>query len=287
MIPGQFEYHAPTDLKQAVQLLKQHGDEAKLLAGGHSLLPMMKLRFAAPAHLIDLNLIADLKGIQEKKGVLHIGAMTTENELIASPLLQQKCPLIVEAARQIADPQVRNRGTIGGDVAHGDPGNDHPAIMLALGASFVLRGPKKERVVAADGFYLGPLETALEPNEILTVIQVPVPPPGSGHSYQKLKRKIGDYATAAAAVQLTLANGVCSRIGIALTNVASTPLRLGEAEQLLTGKKIDDALIRQAAQLAVEASDPAADLRGPVEYKKQMAGEMTKRALVQALARAK
>jgi carbon-monoxide dehydrogenase medium subunit len=287
MIPSPFQYHAPADLKHAVELLGKYGEDAKVLAGGHSLLPMMKLRFAAPAHLIDLNPIAELKGIRESSGTLHIGAMTTENELIASALLKDKCPLIVETARVIADPQVRSRGTIGGDVAHGDPGNDHPAVMLALGASFVLRGPSKERVVAADGFYLGPLQTAIAANEILTEIRIPIPPRGSGYSYQKLKRKVGDFATAATAVQLTLDKGTCSRIGIALTNVAPTPLHLSEAEQLLTGKRIDDALIKQAMKLAMEACDPTADMRGPVEYKRAMAGEMTRRALNQALARAK
>ncbi len=286
MIPGNFQYHAPTSLKQAVELLNEYGEEAKILAGGHSLLPMMKLRFAEPAHLIDINLVPELKGISEKKGMIHIGAMTTENELIASDVLQKKCPLIVEAARLIADPQVRNRGTIGGDVAHGDPGNDHPAVMLALGASVVLRGPKKERVLPVDGFYMGALSTQMQPDEILTEIRVPIPPPGSGHAYQKLKRKVGDFATAAAAVQLTLSKGVCSQIGIALTNLGSTAIKLTAAEKLLTGKKIDDALIQQAAQLAMQACDPAPDMRGPAEYKRHMAGEMTKRALKQALIRA-
>ncbi|MFL6650164.1 MAG: FAD binding domain-containing protein [Sulfurifustaceae bacterium] len=286
MFPSEFAYHAPASLAQALELLGRYREDAKLLAGGHSLLPMMKLRFAAPAHLIDLNGVTELKGVREKNGVLYIGAMTTESELIASALVRERCPLIIEAARQIADPQVRNRGTIGGDVAHGDPGNDHPAVMLALGASFLLRGPDNERVVAADGFYLGPLQTALAPDEILTEIRIPLPPAKSGHSYQKLKRKIGDFATAAAAVQLTLKSGACERIGIALTNLAPTPLKVATAEKLMTGKKIDDTLIAQASRLAMEACDPSADLRGPVEYKRHMAGEMTKRALREALARA-
>lgn len=286
MIPGNFEYHAPNNLKQALDLLKKHGEEAKVLAGGHSLLPMMKLRFATPAHLIDLNLIEDLRGVREKRGEIIIGAMTTENDLIASELLQDKCPLIPETARLIADPQVRNRGTFGGDIVHGDPGNDHPAVMLALGAALVLRGPKKERVVPIEEFYLGTFHTAMQADEILTEIRISIPPAGSGYAYQKLKRKVGDFATAAAAVQLTLKNGECSRIGIALTNVGPTPIKLVNAETLLTGRKIDDALIQQAVGLAMEAADPAPDLRGPVEYKKHMAGEMTKRALKQALARA-
>lgn len=286
MIPGNFEYHAPTSLKQALELLKEYGEEAKILAGGHSLLPMMKLRFADPAHLIDVNQVPELKGISEKKGMIHIGAMTTENELIASKLLKDKCPLIIEAARLIADPQVRNRGTIGGDLAHGDPGNDHPAVMLVLGASLILRGPKKERVLPVDGFYVGTLTTQMKPDEILVEIRVPVPAPRSGFAYQKLKRKVGDFATAAAAVQLTLEKGVCKQIGIALTNAGPTPLKLTEAEKLLTGKKIDEALIQKAAEMAMQASHPGADMRGPEEYKRHMAAEMTKRALRQALARA-
>jgi carbon-monoxide dehydrogenase medium subunit len=286
MIPASFEYHAPQTVADAVKLLRDLGDEARLLAGGHSLLPMMKLRLAEPAHLIDINKIQELRGIREEQGVLRIGAMTTENELIASDLLRERCPLIPETAAMIADPQVRNRGTIGGDIVHGDPSNDHPAVMLALGASLVLRGPSGERVVAVDGFYLGTFYTQMKPQELLVEVRVPVPPPHSGHSYKKLKRKVGDYATAAAAVQLTLGGGVCSRIGLALTNVAPTPIKVTAAERLLAGKRIDDALIEQAARLAMEASDPAEDMRGPVEYKVQMAGEMTRRALREAVQRA-
>jgi carbon-monoxide dehydrogenase medium subunit len=287
MIPGTFEYHAPTSLKEAVSLLGEYGDEAKVLAGGHSLLPMMKLRFAEPAHLIDLNGIADLRGISEQGGKIRIGAMTTENQLIASDLLQKKCPLIPEAARLIADPQVRNRGTIGGDIAHGDPGNDHPAIMLAVGASLVLTGPKGSRTVAADGFFLGTYYTQLEADEILTEIIVPAAPAHSGHGFAKLKRKTGDFATAAAAVTLTLNGNTCSAINIALTNVGPTAIKATEAEAVLKGKTIDEALINAAAAKAMGMCEPAEDLRGNAEYKTAMAGEMTRRALRQALARAK
>lgn len=286
MIPGRFDYHAPSTVDEAIKLLLQYGDAGKVLAGGHSLLPMMKLRFAEPAHLIDLNRIDGLRGIQEKKGIVHIGAMTTENELIASELLQKKCPLIPQAARLISDPQVRNRGTIGGDIAHGDPGNDHPAIMLALDASFVLRGPKGERTVTADGFFLGTYYTQLEADEILQEILIPVPPKGSGHAYCKLKRKTGDYATAASAVQLQLKGKKCNKIAIALTNVGPTALKVGVAEKLLSGKVIDDALIEKAAQMAMDICDPAEDLRGDIEYKTHMAGEMTRRAIRQALQQA-
>ncbi|HEX6827594.1 MAG TPA: xanthine dehydrogenase family protein subunit M [Burkholderiales bacterium] len=286
MIPGAFEYHAAKSLDEAVALLAAHNGDAKILAGGHSLLPMMKLRFAEPAHLIDLNRVGELKGIREDGAVIRIGAMTTEAELMASPLLNAKLPLIVEAARQIADPQVRNRGTIGGDAVHGDPGNDHPAVLMALGASYVLRGPGGERTVAADGFYLGTFMTQMEPNEILREITVPIPPPGSGHAYCKLKRKTGDYATAAAAVQLHLSGGVCRKVAITLTNVGPTPLNATQAAALLSGKKIDDALIGRAAEAAMAICDPAEDLRGDREYRTHMAGEMTRRAIRLAVSRA-
>src|SRR6516165_4473678 len=225
MIPHAFDYHAPKTLPDALNLLKQLGDDAKLLAGGHSLLPMMKLRFAQPGHLIDLGQIAELKGIREDGGTLVIGAMTTENEIIWSKLLQQKCPLLVEGARQISDPQVRYKGTIGGDIAHGDPGNDHPALMIALDAKFVLRGAGGERTVPADGFFLGTYDTQMKPDEIMTAIRIPIPAAGSGYCYSKLKRKTGDFAAAAAAVLLRIKGGAVDDVRIALTNVGPTPLR--------------------------------------------------------------
>jgi carbon-monoxide dehydrogenase medium subunit len=287
MIPGTFEYHAPTSVADALSLLGQYGEEAKIIAGGHSLLPMMKLRFAEPAHLIDINGIDELRGVREEGGKICIGAMTTENQLIASQLLWDKCPLIPEAAKLIADPQVRNRGTIGGDIAHGDPGNDHPAIMLALGASFVLVGPNGERTVPADGFFLGTYYTQLEEGEIMTEIQVPVPASGSGYGFSKLKRKTGDFATAAAAVQLQLDGDTCSQINIAMTNVAPSAVKANDAAAHLTGKVIDDALINEAAEKAMADCDPAEDLRGDIEYKTSMAGEMVRRAIRQALSNAK
>ena len=286
MIPREFEYHAPKTLPDALQALAQFGDEAKLLAGGHSLLPMMKLRFAEPRHLIDLGGIAELKGIREDGPTLVIGAMTTENEIIWSKLLQQKCPLLVEGARQISDPQVRYKGTIGGDIAHGDPGNDHPALMLALGASFVLRGASGERAVAADGFFRGTYDLDLQPTEILTQIRVPTPAAGTGYCYAKLKRKTGDFATAAAAVLLRMKGDAVDDVRIALTNVAPTPLRASAAEAALRGRKLDDAAMAEAARLAMGICAPAPDQRGDVEYKTAMAGEMTIRALATARTRA-
>ena len=286
MIPREFEYHAPKTLPDAINLLQQLGEDAKVLAGGHSLLPMMKLRFAQPAHLIDLGAIADLKGIREDGDMLLIGAMTTENEIVWSRLLQDKCPLLVEGARQISDPQVRYKGTIGGDIAHGDPANDHPALMLALGASFGLRSASGERVVPAAGFFRGAYDTELLPGEILTQIRIPIPPPGTGYCYAKLKRKTGDFATAAAAVLLRMKAGLVDDASIALTNVGATPLKASAAEASLRGKRLDDAAIAEAARLAMSICAPSLDQRGDVEYKTAMAGEMTVRALTRARERA-
>ncbi|MFM0500027.1 FAD binding domain-containing protein [Paraburkholderia caffeinilytica] len=287
MIPRPFEYHAPRSLSEAISLLNEHGDTAKLLAGGHSLLPMMKLRFAEPGHLIDLGKLTELKGIREVGNEIRIGAMTTENELVWSTVLQEKCPLLVEGARQISDPQVRYRGTIGGDISHGDPGNDHPTLMIALDASFVLTGEHGERIVAADGFCLGTYMTQLEAGEIMTEIRIPVPAPGTGYCYAKLKRKTGDFATAATAVTLRLQGGNVSDVRIVLTNVGQTALRATGAEQSLLGKPLDEAAIDAAARLAMSICEPTEDLRGDIEYKTAMAGEMTRRALRTALTRAK
>lgn len=285
MIPPAFDYHAPRSIGEAIALLSSLGDEAKLLAGGHSLLPMMKLRFAQPGALIDINRIPELRGIREEGGLIRIGAMTTESELIASPLLQQKLPLLPEAALLIADPQVRNRGTIGGDIAHGDPGNDHPAIAMALDATFVLQGPQGERRVLAVDFFLGTYMTALAENEILTAILVAPFAAGTGAAYQKLKRKTGDWATAGAAVVLNMAGGVVKQARIGLTNVAPTALRASAAEAALVGQPLTDATLEAAAAAVRAVCDPAEDLRGDAEYKTAMAGEMTKRAIQAAAAR--
>jgi carbon-monoxide dehydrogenase medium subunit len=285
VIPPAFDYHAPRSIGEAIALLSSLGDEAKLLAGGHSLLPMMKLRFAQPGALIDINRIPELRGIREEGGLIRIGAMTTESELIASPLLQQKLPLLPEAALLIADPQVRNRGTIGGDIAHGDPGNDHPAIAMALDATFVLQGPQGERRVLAVDFFLGTYMTALAENEILTAILVAPFAAGTGAAYQKLKRKTGDWATAGAAVVLNMAGGVVKQARIGLTNVAPTALRASAAEAALVGQPLTDATLEAAAAAVRAVCDPAEDLRGDAEYKTAMAGEITKRAIQAAAAR--
>ena len=286
MIPPAFDYHAPRSLGEALSLLSDLGSEAKLLAGGHSLLPMMKLRFAQPAHLIDLTRIADLRGIREEGGNLVIGAMTTEAELLASAVVRGKVPLLAEGAASIADPQVRYKGTIGGDISHGDPGNDHPALMLALDATFVLTGPKGKRSVKADGYFLGLYATQLAPEEILTEIRIPIPVAGSGWSYQKLKRKTGDFATAATAVLLQMKSTSVARVAIALTNAGPTALRAKAAEAALLGKPINEASLQDAARLAMSICAPTPDQRGDAAYKTAMCGEMTRRALQVAAARA-
>jgi aerobic carbon-monoxide dehydrogenase medium subunit len=285
VIPPSFDYHAPRSVGEALGLLASLGSDAKLLAGGHSLLPMMKLRFAQPAHLIDLNRIPDLRGICEDGADVVIGAMTSENALIASELLRAKVPLLAEAPKLIADPQVRNRGTIGGDIAHGDPGNDHPALSIALDATMEMQGPKGKRRVKADDFYLGLYATALAEDEILTCIRVPAFAAGTGWSYEKLKRKTGDWATAGAAVVMRKSGGTVSHVRIALTNVGPTALRAADAEQALLGQAVTPATLQAAADAAMAICDPAADLRGDVDYKRAMAGQMVKRAIQAAAAR--
>ena len=282
MIPPEFEYHAPKTLNDAVALLNQFGEDAKILAGGHSLLPMMKLRFAEPPHLIDWNKIEQLRGIKEEAGMIKIGAMTVESALLNSDLLKEKVSLIPKAVKLIADPQVRNRGTIGGDIAHGDPANDHPAIMMALDATFLLTGPDGERSVKAVDFFHGTYMTDLKENEILTEIHIAPLPANTGTAYFKLKRKTGDWATAAAAIVLQMDGDKVSMVRIGLTNVADTALRATEAENLLMGQALSEELLNKVVDAVTAVCNPAEDLRGDAEYKTAMAGVMTKRALIDA-----
>lgn len=287
MIPGQFEYHRPTSLDEVVALLSEYGDGGQIIAGGHSLIPMMKLRLAEPEHLIDLRDVGGLGGISESGGDIVIGATTTQAEIIDSPLLASRLPILAETARLIADPQVRYCGTIGGNVANGDPGNDMPAVLMALGATLLLRGPGGEREVDPKNFYEAPYVTTRADDEVLTAIRIPVPPAGSGSAYVKMKRKVGDYATAATAVVLTMDAGKCSAAAIALTNVGPTPIYAGDASSALVGSPVDAAAIGQAVEAAMAATDPGDDLRGPADFKRQMAGIMTGRAIEAALSRAK
>ncbi|MGO4711206.1 FAD binding domain-containing protein [Bradyrhizobium sp. 2TAF24] len=287
MIPGPFSYHRPASIADAVKLLSLLGSEARPLAGGHSLIPMMKLRLATPEHLIDLHGIATLRGIRRDAGAVVIGAMTTQHDLLASALIGEALPILHEAAQLIADPQVRYLGTVGGNVANGDPGNDMPALMMTLGASYRLEGAQGARDVPAAEFYQGAYFTALEPGEILTAITVPVPPAGHGSAYEKLKRKVGDYATAAAAVVLTMAGGKVATCAIGLTNLSETPLLADDAAKAVIGTSLDGAALANAAAAARAIMTPAADARGPAEYRKHVGGIMVMRALQRAAARAR
>jgi carbon-monoxide dehydrogenase medium subunit len=287
MIPGSFSYHRPNSVADAIKLLADLGDEARPLAGGHSLVPMMKLRLATPEHLVDLHGIEALKGIRRDGGAVVIGAMTTQHELLASDEIGQSLPILHETALLIADPQVRYMGTLGGNVANGDPGNDMPALMMTLGAGYRLEGKAGSRVIAASDFYQGAYFTALEPGEILTSISIPVPAAGHGYAYEKLKRKVGDYATAAAAVVLTMAGGKVASCSIGLTNLHETPLLATDAAKAVIGSSLDDAALKKAAAAAEAIMSPAADARGPVEYRKHVGGIMVARALQRAAGRAK
>jgi carbon-monoxide dehydrogenase medium subunit len=287
LIPGSFEYHRPANLSEAIALLGQLDSEARVIAGGHSLIPMMKLRLATPTHLIDLAGVAELKGVRLEGGEIVIGAMTTQHEIIGSDLLAQHAPILRETAKVIADPQVRYLGTIGGNVANGDPGNDMPALMMTLGATYVSRGASGERRIAARDYYLSPYETAAKPGEVLAAVRVPVPPAGHGWAYEKLKRKVGDYATAAAAVILTVSGGTIATCAISLTNVAGTALLAGDAAASVVGTALDKPTLARAATAATAIAEPAADGRGSAEYRAKMAGVMTARALTRAFGRAK
>ena len=287
MIPGSFNYHRPKSVQEAVGLLAKLGDDGRALAGGHSLIPMMKLRLATPANLIDLAGIADLKGVRSDGNDVVIGAMTTQHELIGSDLLTAKLPILREASLQIADPQVRYVGTLGGNVANGDPGNDMPAVMMCLGASFHVMGKAGERRIAAREFYQGAYFTALEAGDLVTAVRIPLPPPGHGYAYEKLKRKIGDYATAAAAVMLIMRDGKVTGCSIGLTNVAETPLWAEAAGKILTGSSLDAATVKRAVAAAEAITAPATDARGPAHYRTKMAGVMLTRALARAKSRAR
>ncbi len=287
MIPASFEYHRPASISEAATLLTRHGEDAKILSGGQSLIPLMKLRLAAPPHIVDINRIPGLAYLEERNGALRIGALVRETDLENSDLVQARYPVLHDTSRVIGDPVVRNLATVCGNLAHADPANDHPATMLALGAQIVAVGSRGERIIPVDEFFTGPFTTALAPREILTEVRVPLPSLRSGGAYLKLERKVGDFATAGVAVQLTLApDGVCQRVGIGLTNVGLTPIKAGRAEAALRGARPDEAAIERAARLAAEESEPAEDLRGSEEYKRDLVRVLTARALRKALERA-
>jgi carbon-monoxide dehydrogenase medium subunit len=285
MIPGAFAYHRPKSVNEAVGLLASLGEDARPLAGGHSLIPLMKLRLAAPTNLVDLGGIKDLKGIRADGNDIVIGATVTQAEVIGSELLASKVPILRETSLQTADPQVRYCGTIGGNVANGDPGNDMPAVMIALNATYHVAGKSGERKVQARSFYKGLYATALEAGEIVTAIRIPALGK-HGYAYEKLKRKIGDYATAAAAVILTLNGSAVASCSIGLTNVADTPLYAEAACRLIVGSTLDAATVKNAVAAAEKITSPASDRRGSPKYRTKMAGVMLSRALARAKSRA-
>ncbi|MDT7948560.1 MAG: xanthine dehydrogenase family protein subunit M [Thermoflexus hugenholtzii] len=290
MFPAPFEYVAPSTLDQAIRLLQQHGPDARLLAGGQSLIPMMRFRLANPRVLIDLHRIPGLDFLEEAQGVLRIGAMVRHRTVERAPLIQQRYPLLADAARVIADPIVRNRGTLGGSIAHADPAGDWGAALLAAKAEVVITGPRgrriRQRAMPLEEFFVGPFMTALEPGEIVTEIRVPAPGPREAGAYLKIERKVGDFAVVAVGVQIALdADGICRKAGIGLCAVGPTSLRAQEAEEWLVGKRLDEAVIARAGELAAAASQPNSDTRGPAEYKRDMVRVLTIRALRKALER--
>lgn len=287
MIPPAFDYATPKSINEAVALLGQN-PEAKILAGGHSLLPMMKFRLATPPLLIDINKVDGLAYIKEEEGWLKIGAMTREAQVDGSALVRQSYPLLADTARVISDPVVRNWATVGGNLAHADPANDHPATMLAYGAEVTATGPKGTREIAIANFFEGPFTTSLAHDEILTEIRIPAHKAGDGGAYLKIERKVGDFATAAVAVQINVdASGNCTSAGIGLTNLGLTPIKATKAEDLLKGSKLDAATIKAAAAAAGEAAEPSADNRGSEDYKRSLVRTLVTRAIAIALQRVK
>lgn len=286
MYPARFDYHRPATLDDALALLAEHGEEAKVLAGGASLIPLMKLRLAEPAHLVDIGGIPDLDGIDASNGSIELGALVREADLAGSPAAH-RLPILADAAAVIADPLVRNVGTVGGNVAHGDPANDHPAVMLALDATYIVRGRSGVREIRASSFHLDLLQTALAPEEVLTAIRIPVPPAHSGSAYVKFERQVGDYALAAAAAVVELDGGTIRSARLAFTNLAPTPVRAGSIELALVGAPAGAASVAAAMEaFRDDEIDPWDDLRGSAKVKRRMARAAAGRAVHLALARA-
>lgn len=283
MIPAEFEYYRPASMEDVIALLEEHGDDARVMAGGHSLIPMMKLRMADIPHLIDLQGIDGLGDITVENGKVNLGAMVTQHEIIGSDTLTSAAPILREAALQIADPQVRYMGTVGGNVANGDPGNDMPGLMQCLNAEFHLIGPDGERSVEAREFYEAAYMTEREDEEVLTGISFDAPT--GGYAYEKQKRKIGDYATAAAAVQMTKVDGVVATASIAMTNLSDVPVWSEAAADALVGTDCNDAAVKAAIQAMLADIDPTEDNRGPVAFKRHAAGIVLGRAIARAWSR--
>ena len=287
MLPAPFEYHAPRSMDEALALLDDLGEDAKILAGGQSLIPLLKLRFASPGHLVDINKIKDLDYLEERDGTLRIGPLFRHKSAERSSLLASRYQVMSDAAPQIADPIIRNRGTIAGSVAHADPSGDWGTVLLALDADLVLRSKSGSRTVKARDFFSGPFSTALQPNEILSEIRIAAAKPQVGGAYLKLERKVGDFATVAVAVHLQMDDGKVGSAGIGLTAVGPQNIKAERAEAALRGARLDDATIKQAAALAAEAAEPRADHRGSVEYKRNVVRVFTERGLKRAYERAR
>ncbi|HKB24418.1 MAG TPA: xanthine dehydrogenase family protein subunit M [Methylomirabilota bacterium] len=288
MYPATFQYHSPKNVKEALGLLGKHKDEAKVLAGGHSLIPMMKLRLAQPKHLVDLRRVPGLSGIKADGKALAIGAMTTHWAIESSSTVKSKLPVLAEVAALIGDPAVRNKGTIGGSLAHADPAADWPAAILALGAEMVCEGPKGKRKVAADQWFLGLMATALKDRELLVQVRVPLLAPGSGAAYLKFPHPASRFAVVGVCAAVTLdKQGVCTKASVAVTGAGTKAVRAKGVEAGLVGKKLDAAAIEAAAQKAAEGVDVQADLQGSVEYKAHLCRVFAKRALTEAVKRAR
>ncbi len=287
MFPAAFDYRAPSTLGEALSILKQRGDDAKVMAGGQSLIPLLKLRFARPELVVDIGRLPAMSGVKKDNGHIAIGALTRHVDVERSKELESWMPIMVEAAHWIADPLVRNRGTLAGSICHADPQGDWGSVMLALGAQLVAHSEGAERVLAADGFFTGPFTTALRPDEVVTEIRIPAPKGKAGGAYLKLERKVGDFATAATAVYLELGGGKISRAGIGLTAVGATNIKATAAEKALTGQEPTDELIAEAARLAADAAEPKDDIRGSAAYKKDVIRVFVQRGLRTALGRAK
>lgn len=287
MIPAAFEYARPGSLAEALRLLRDRDGEAKVLAGGYSLIPLLKLRLAQPGVLVDLRDVTGLDAIVETDDELRIGGKATHRQIHEHPVVAERYPLLQDVSGLIGDPQVRNWGTIGGSCAHADPAADWPAVLIAARASVVCRSQAGERVIPAREFFLDTFTTAIEPTEVLTEVRFPRRPRRAGGAYAKLERKAGDFATVGAAVTVFLApDGTIERAGVSLTAVAETAFAATDAEAVLRGKSPSEQLFRAAGAAAAAQSRPVGDVRGPVEYKRAMAAEMTVRALRSALARA-
>ena len=288
MFPAAFDYSAPASLDEVLAILAERGDDAKVLAGGQSLIPLLKLRFAQPALLVDIGRVPGLEGIDTENGTIRIGARTRHREVEASTQLGGRLDVLLAAAPQISDPLIRNAGTVGGSISHADPAGDWGAVMLAVGAEFVARSRSGDRRLAADGFFQGPFTTALRPDEVLTEIRIPAPAARSGGAYLKMERKIGDFATVATAVHVVLGDdGRISTAGIGLCAVGPQSLKAARAEAALAGQAPSDELIAEAARLAAEAAEPKSDIRGSADYKRDVVRVFVQRGLHTALNRAK